>query len=763
VTPEFESLTIEISLPANRDFTGSLTVWSDQERVVGGPFQIAARASDEIAAEHGNPARIPTLPYGDPPAGTYRYGGKVATGAGSRLRQDLFGPKDVIVLLPTGGPAALGDANGRFEIFIHGGPPAANGGLRVTSGHFRISDADLDRLGDILERAARVTCVCVVTAMVGRAIVAGLGPPGQATAKPGRPRRRPKPLVPYEALVAFGEYSAGNISPDPVTDTSLSSPTLGPAGQQGLAQFGILTICASMQESADLATVTDINAYTCAPVNFNPAADNSFTSWLTPFYPEGQSPLYPNGQNVNSYNGPPGGIPDAGPAPQPGSANLLSALAPGVASGNAAASLPSPNLPSASLTSAGTASPFGNGANPFLPGSLPRLESANAWASAGPSAAAEPYIQQAVQYGFGSPSWGAPGANISTATAQTTQSITTSIRAQIAEITGYEARLANNGEIGIIAPSGSNVPGLDYFTVTPLPGGGYAFNIVDMKSRVSQNAFGQVSGSMPGSWLSTADRGIAQLDLGNPQLEQDIQNAWAASRATATPTRDTMDFGPQAESVTALPGGGYTGGLTVGGTPVALDQPPAGPAPTMPLGGQLLSGGLGLAGAGISGFALQNDIANGRWLAAGVDAASFVSSSLIAGGTAAGSQGATLLQVGQTLGVVLAPVTAVSSGYAFGNDVASGQWLASTADASSLSASLLTFGGWLVGSAALASAGAVIGTAAAAWGVGTLINNYLLPPSVQNAIGYWETSALLSYREAQPLISAQGDVLPYSQ
>jgi hypothetical protein len=744
MSPEFDSLTIEITLPANRDFLGSLKVWSDVGEIVAGPFPVAGRASDDIAAEHGNPTRAPTLPYGDPPAGTFRYSGKIATGGGSRLRQDLFGPKPVIVLLPTGGPAALGDANGRFEIFIHGGPPAPSGGLRATSGHFRIRDPDLEVLGDIVERAGRVRCVCVETAIPGRAVVAGLGTPRQATANPDRPRRTPKRLVPYEALVAFGEYTSPDPAPlNPATERSLNSPTLGPAGQQGLAQLGMVNICQSMRDSANLAACTDTNAYTGGPANTNAAADNAFTSWQTSYYPSGQSPFYPNGQNVNAYNSPPGATGGAVSAPQPVSTNLPSALAPGVASGSVAASLPLTNLPSASLTSLGTASPFGNGPNPFMPSPVPRVESANAWASARPSAAAQSAIQEQIQMGFLDPSLGVPGANISTATAQTNRSITTSIRAQTAEITGYDAHLAS-GEIGIIAPSGSNVPGLDYFTVTPLPEGGYAFNVVDMKSRVSQNAFGQVPGSTPDSWLNAADRGIEQLDLGNPQLEQEIRDAWAASRATVTPVRDTMDFGPEAGRVTALSGEGYGGGLTVGGTPVALDQPPAGLAPTdqppaglastMPLGGRLLGGGLGLAGAGISGFALGNDIANGQWLAAGADSTSFVSSSLIAGGAAAGSS--SLLQAGQTFGVVTAPVTAVYSGYTFGNDVANGQWLAATADASSLTSSLLMFGGWLAGSAALGSAGMVVGAFGAGLGIGTLINNYLLSENTQEAIGY---------------------------
>jgi hypothetical protein len=372
MSPEFESLTIEITLSANRDFLGSLTVWSDAGEIAAGPFPVAGRASDDIAAEHGNPMRAPTLPYGDPPAGTFRYGGQKNTGAGSRLRQDLFGPKPVIVLLPTGGPAALGDANGRFEIFIHGGPPATSGGLRATSGHFRISDPDLELLGAIVERAGRVSCVCVETAIPGPGLVAGLGPPRQATINPDRTGRTPRPLVPYEALVAFGEYTSPDPTPpDPSTERSLNSPALAPGGQQGAAQFGMVNICQRMQDSANLAACTDTNAYTGGVASTSAAADNPFTSWQTSYYPGGQSPFYPDGQNVNSYNGPPGPAPNAGPSIQPGSASLPGAPAPGAAPGSVAASLPFMSLTSPGLTSPGTASPFGDNANPFMPGSVP--------------------------------------------------------------------------------------------------------------------------------------------------------------------------------------------------------------------------------------------------------------------------------------------------------------------------------------------------------------------------------------------------------
>ena len=138
-----EHITFRITLPANRDYVGLISVADQSGVLLAGPFRIAARADDDIAAEHGNPTRATTLPFGDPPLGLYRVQGLSRTGEGTNYRQDLFGIHDIIVLNGVGGHAALADANGRFEVVIHGGPLAADGGLRASTGHFRVSDTDL--------------------------------------------------------------------------------------------------------------------------------------------------------------------------------------------------------------------------------------------------------------------------------------------------------------------------------------------------------------------------------------------------------------------------------------------------------------------------------------------------------------------------------------------------------------------------------------------------------------------------------------------
>ena len=132
-----------IELPANRDYTGTLSLLNESGKIILGPFAVAGRSGDQLAAEHGNPSRATTLPYGDTALGTYRVAAISATGSGTRYRRDLFGAHGAIVLHAKDGDAALAEANGRFEILIHGGPLSPYGTLRATSGHLRIADNDL--------------------------------------------------------------------------------------------------------------------------------------------------------------------------------------------------------------------------------------------------------------------------------------------------------------------------------------------------------------------------------------------------------------------------------------------------------------------------------------------------------------------------------------------------------------------------------------------------------------------------------------------
>ena len=168
---------------------------------------------------------------------------------------------------------------------------------------------------------------------------------------------------------------------------------------------------------------------------------------------------------------------------------------------------------------------------------VPRVESTGAWRTARPSAAAQDAIQEQVRMGFRDQ----PGANVAAATAKTSRSITTAIRAQTAEVTAYDARLYR-GEIGVLAPAGSNIPGPDYVTAAELPNGDYEIVVSDAKSRVSANPYGRVRSALPASWQNAISDAVSpgRLGLGDPTLEQSIRDAWAQGRVRIA--RDTVDY-----------------------------------------------------------------------------------------------------------------------------------------------------------------------------------------------------------------------------
>jgi hypothetical protein len=601
-----ELITLKIALPANRDYLGALWVLDGAGKELAGPYRIAARASDDIAAEHGNPTRASTLPFGDPPLGSYRLCGMAGTGEGTRYRRDLFGPLDVIILNGTGGHAALADANGRFEIVIHGGPLAANGGLRASTGHFRISDPDLAAVSALIRQADSVACVCeqaagdVAVDVVSDLYVAAVE---RSVERPPPPKRRkPRLRVPDEYLVAFGEYSSGG----PNVDTSLTSSTIPQPGQQRAACMGMETICQTTQYTAAQSQDSTVNPYTGAQYPWSPL--------LADPYSGGPSPFFPNGQPYNAYNGAPsqGGTSGASrtgsptgvaTAPSQGgqSNNTLGGQSNQPYTGgqaNNAASLLNPNVGNAlsAFLNAGTRTAFGpnvfgvgpsnSGLSPYLPNGLdtnsflggqqtsfaspiPRIESANAWNNARASSSALAALQEQVDMGFLDPALVAPGANVATATAQTSRSMTTSIRAQTAEVSGYDARLSS-GEIGIRAPSGSNIPGPDYITATQLPSGDYVINVVDTKSRVTANPFGDVPGSLPSKWESSVDEAVSQLSLKDPAAQQGIQDAWAEGRVNVV--RDTVDYSVQGQ-----------GSMEVNDLAIPIDTPITDPALTPPV------------------------------------------------------------------------------------------------------------------------------------------------------------------------------------
>ena len=201
---------IHIDLNTDRDLIGNVTVSLIDERVIIGPFPVAARAADSIAANNGNPTRESVFPFGDPPTGAYRASEVVATGVGTPYRADLYGHRGAIVLLPVSGDAALADACGRFHILIHGGPPSADGRLRVSSGHFRVQDDHLETLMRFVSEACgRAVVICSERSTSGNEPVSLDLDDDQlilAETEPAVAAPKAVRLERSRNLVAFGEY-----------------------------------------------------------------------------------------------------------------------------------------------------------------------------------------------------------------------------------------------------------------------------------------------------------------------------------------------------------------------------------------------------------------------------------------------------------------------------------------------------------------------------------------------------------------------------
>ena len=137
-----KNTTIRIRFPDDRDYAGTLEVFSADGTVILGPFPAAGRAHDRRAAAHGNSSRDPLLPYGDTPAGAYAVRGVVESESGP-----------AVVLEPVSGQAALADANGRFRLFIQGG--GDDGSLPATTGAVRLRDRDQRQLVGLLRDVSK--------------------------------------------------------------------------------------------------------------------------------------------------------------------------------------------------------------------------------------------------------------------------------------------------------------------------------------------------------------------------------------------------------------------------------------------------------------------------------------------------------------------------------------------------------------------------------------------------------------------------------
>jgi hypothetical protein len=161
---------IQILMSADRGRCGSLRLFGAGEKLLAGPFAVAARATDRLAAANGNPGRNPLFRYGDTPSGTYRLLSRQPTGGRHGFAADEYGAAGIILLRPVAGDAALAEANGRYIGAIIGGEPAASGRLRSTAGAFRLANADLRALIKALGKTPEgVICQCNIAPPAARA------------------------------------------------------------------------------------------------------------------------------------------------------------------------------------------------------------------------------------------------------------------------------------------------------------------------------------------------------------------------------------------------------------------------------------------------------------------------------------------------------------------------------------------------------------------------------------------------------------------
>lgn len=149
---------LSVKLPRDRDRCGTLTLYDASGRRICGPFAVAGRASDTLAAANGNVPRNPLLRFGDTPSGSYRVREVLSSGKGTPFDPAQFGPHGIVVLEGVSGDAALAEANGRFHVLIVGGRRSGHGSLRSTAGSLRLSDEHQKSLIAALRKLHEVNC-----------------------------------------------------------------------------------------------------------------------------------------------------------------------------------------------------------------------------------------------------------------------------------------------------------------------------------------------------------------------------------------------------------------------------------------------------------------------------------------------------------------------------------------------------------------------------------------------------------------------------
>jgi GH24 family phage-related lysozyme (muramidase) len=149
---------LEIKLPVDRTFCGSLTLFSANGDIEVGPVPVCSKASDRLSSDHYNPSRTPLLPYGDTPIGMYRFSRLLSMREAEGVDIERYGRFGVVVFDPCGGDAVLAEAAGRFELWLHGGSGRTDQQLVSTAGSLRLRDDDQRLIMRALAKVSSVIC-----------------------------------------------------------------------------------------------------------------------------------------------------------------------------------------------------------------------------------------------------------------------------------------------------------------------------------------------------------------------------------------------------------------------------------------------------------------------------------------------------------------------------------------------------------------------------------------------------------------------------
>ena len=153
---------IQVQLHQNRALPGTFQVSSDDGlSVLLGPVPCLGKADNNDAAQHGNPSRDPTRPFGDTPTGSYTIVAIVSHSGETDLH--TYGAFPSLLLDPQSGQALVAKQAGREGLMIHGGAPAAGGGLRPTHGCIRLSEASQQGLIQLIGSAPLNTLTVTVS------------------------------------------------------------------------------------------------------------------------------------------------------------------------------------------------------------------------------------------------------------------------------------------------------------------------------------------------------------------------------------------------------------------------------------------------------------------------------------------------------------------------------------------------------------------------------------------------------------------------